>query len=85
MYIQNALVCAFKTLPCVPSNASLAVELMWSARDAEDAGTAKRRRERRLRQFLRHERLTIAMLLAETGHNPAPRGQTKARTGGRGT
>ena len=30
---------------------SLSVESMWSARDAEDAGTAKRRRERRLGQF----------------------------------
>ena len=46
----------------------LSVELMWSARDAEDAGTAKRRRERRLRQFLRHERCSWP-------------GQTQARSG----
>ena len=53
---------------------------MWSARNSGDAGTAKRRRERRLRQFLRHERLTVAMLLAETNHHAAPRGQSKARS-----
>ena len=40
-----------------------------------------RRRERRLRQFLRHERLTVAMLLAETNHHAAPRAQTMARSG----
>ena len=60
----------------------LSVELMWSARDAEDAGTAKSRRERRLRQFLRLERLTVAVFLAETQHHAALRGQTKARAGG---
>ena len=49
---------------------------------AEDAaGTGKRRRERQLRQFLRHERLTVAMLLADMNHPAAPRGQTKARSG----
>ena len=59
----------------------LSVEPMWSVPSAEHAaGTAKRRRERRLRQFLRHERLTVAMLLAETNH-AAPRG----RSGGVGT
>ena len=60
----------------------LSVELMWSARDAEDAGIAKRRRERRLRQFLRHERLTVAMLLAKIQHHAAPRGQNMARSRG---
>ena len=44
---------------------------MLSARNAEDAGTAKRRREGRLRQFLRHEWLTVPMLLAETQHHAA--------------
>ena len=48
---------------------------------AHAAGAAKRRRERRLRQFLRHERLTVAMLLAESQHHAAPRGQNKARSG----
>ena len=58
------------------------VEPMWSVPSAEHAaGAAKRRRERRLRQFLRHERLTVAMLLAETNHHAAPRGQTMARSG----
>ena len=60
----------------------LSVETMWSARNAKDAGTAKRRRERRLRQFLHHERLTVAMLLAETQHHAAPRGQNMARSRG---
>ena len=31
---------------------------------------------------MRHERLTVAMALAETNHHAAPRGQTKARAGG---
>ena len=61
---------------------SLSVESMWSARNAEDAGTAKRRRERRLRQFLRHERLSVAMALAESTHHAAPRGQRMASPGG---
>ena len=57
------------------------VESMWSVPSAEHAaGTAKRRRERRLRQFLQHERLAVAMLLAETNHHAAPRGQTMARS-----
>ena len=33
------------------------------------SGAAKRRRERRLRQFLRHERLIVAMALAENLHH----------------
>ena len=39
------------------------------------------RRHRRLRQFLRHERLTVAMLLAERDHHTAPRGRKQARSG----
>ena len=54
---------------------------MWTASMAEHAGAA-RRRQRRLRQWLRHERLSVAMALAETNHHAAPRGQTKARVGG---
>ena len=42
---------------------------------------SRRRRERRLRQFLRHERLTVAMLLATYLHHAAPRGQSRARSG----
>ena len=40
------------------------------------AGAAKRRRERRLRQWQRHERMTVAMALAEATHHAAPRRQT---------
>ena len=43
------------------------------------AGAAKRRRERRLRSWLRHERMTVAMALAEVTHHTAPRGQKTAR------
>ena len=46
---------------------------------------AARRRQRRLRQFLRHERLTVAVLLSERDHHTAPRGQQQARTGEGGT
>ena len=47
-----------------------------------DSGAAMRRRQRRLRQFIRHERLTVAMALAEMTHHSAPRRQTTARAGG---
>ena len=47
----------------------------------DHAGSAKRRRERRLRQFLRHERLTVAMVLSEKKHHTS-RGQRKDRTTG---
>ena len=43
------------------------------------AGAAKRRRERRLRSLLRHERMTVRMALAEVTHHTAPRGQKTAR------
>ena len=69
---------------CLALVSFLSVESMWSALNAEDAGTAKRWRERRFRQFLRHERLTVAMLLAETQHHAAPRGQNMARSRGGG-
>ena len=36
---------------------------------ARDAGSARRRRERRLRMHLRHERLSVAMALAEALHH----------------
>ena len=45
------------------------------------AGATRRRRERRLRQFLRHERPTVAMALAEKLHNTS-RGQRIARARG---
>ena len=46
------------------------------------SGSAKRRRERRLRAMLRHERQTVAMALAEKLHHSS-RGQKLARAGGR--
>ena len=51
---------------------------------ARDAGTsaARRRRERRLRSMLRHERMTVAMALAEMAHHSAPRRPTMARARG---
>ena len=45
-------------------------------------GSARRRRERRLRSMLRHERMSVAMALAEYTHHSAPRGQKMARAGG---
>ena len=44
-------------------------------------GSARRRRERRHRQFLRHERLSVAMALSETKHHTS-RGQRKDRAWG---
>ena len=41
-----------------------------------------RRRQRWLRQFLRHERLSVAMALAEFTHHTAPRRPTMARARG---
>ena len=51
-----------------------------TARDDAGCGTgsARRRRERRLRSFLRHERMAIAMTLAKYKHNSAQR-QKKVR------
>ena len=45
-------------------------------------GSALRRRQRRLRQWLRHERMTVAMALAESQHHAAPWGQSMARARG---
>ena len=44
-------------------------------------GSARRRRERRLRSMLRHERMSVAMALAESTHHGAQRQKT-ARAGG---
>ena len=44
-------------------------------------GVARRRRERRLRSWFRHEQQTVAMLLATFQHHSAPRGQKTARSG----
>ena len=45
-------------------------------------GAARRRRQRRLRAHWRHEQLSLQMLLAESQHHAAPRGQSKARSRG---
>ena len=46
---------------------------------AEHAGAAKRRLERRLRQWLRHDRMSVAIFLAESNHHAARRGHKLAR------
>ena len=49
--------------------------------DVDHAGTgsARRRRERRHRAYLRYARMSVAMALAEANHHTAPRGQKTAR------
>ena len=51
--------------------------------DVDSVTGAMRRRQRRLRQFLRHERLSVAMALAEKLHHTS-RSQRFARAGGEG-
>ena len=48
---------------------------------SERDGAAKRRRERRLRSWAKHERQTVAMALAEALHHSAPRRQKLGRAG----
>ena len=56
---------------------------MFGERDtAGGTGSARRRRERRLRAYLRYARMSVAMGLAESTHHSAPRGQKTARAGG---
>ena len=53
---------------------------MWSQFDGEHvAGAATRRRERRLRAYLKYARMSVQMALAEASHHTAPRGQRIAR------
>ena len=40
-----------------------------------DVGSALRRKQRRPHQLFRHERMTVAMTLAESNHHAAPRRQ----------
>ena len=61
-----------------PCKRPLAVDMMNVERAA---GAAQRRRGRRLRAALRHERQSIAMALAEMSHHTAPRGLRMARAG----
>ena len=67
--------------PRVRRDLSWMMDFMWSASMAEHAGAAKRRRERRLRAYLRYARMSVAMALAESNHHAAPRGRNMARTG----
>ena len=65
-----------------PSFVPLAVDIMDvdSAAVRGGTGSARRRRECRLRQNWRHEQLTLRTLLATYQHHAAPRGQTTARS-----
>ena len=56
---------------------------IWSQVHGEHVSAARRRRER-LGRFLRHERLSVALALAEMQHHTAPRGQNMARGWGGG-
>ena len=62
------------------SRRPLAVDMM----NVERVSAAERRRGRRLRASLRHERQSIAMALAEMSHHSAPRGPRMARAGEEG-
>ena len=55
------------------------VTMAFVARDT-DSSAGKRRRERRLRSWLRHARMTVAMALTESTHHSS-RGQTNAQAG----
>ena len=50
--------------------------------DHAGSGAARRRRERRLRAYLRYARMSVAMALAEVNHHTAPQGQRTARARG---
>ena len=54
---------------------------MSTARVDIAAGAAMRRRQRRLRSWLKQERMTVVMALAEASHHSAPRVQRTARAG----
>ena len=58
------------------------MDFTWAADGAAHAGAARRRRERRLRAYLRYARMSVAMALAEATHHTAPRGQKTARARG---
>ena len=56
-------------------------DFMWAAEGAAHAGAARRRKERRLRTYLRYARINVAMALAESNHHAVPRRQKMARAG----
>ena len=67
----------YKNNPCSSSIAFLCdfheISFMWAARNiAHAGGAARQRRGRRLRAGLLHERMTIAMVLAEMSHHAVP-------------
>ena len=53
--------------------------MMSTNAGVDTATAAARRRQRRLRSWLRHERMTVAMTLAEITHHTATRGPKMAR------
>ena len=57
---------------------SLAASQMMAGGEVDGEGAARRRRQRRLRSWLKHERQSVAMALAQYTHH-ASRGQTRAR------
>ena len=70
--------------PCVTLFASMALVVDTSVDNAPATGAARRRREQRLRAYLRYARMSVAMALAESNHHSAPRGQSMARAGEEG-
>ena len=60
-----------------------AVESQQEAMLATCDGSSARRRERRLRSMLSHERQTVTMALSETSHHSAPRGVRATYSGPR--
>ena len=68
---------------CTVLGDSFFVPLVVGRLGEHAAGAAKRRRERRLRQWQRHERMTVAMALAEATHHSAPRSQNTPHAGAR--
>ena len=67
-----ALLCVVNTVV-----RTLTVGLLMAERDG---GSARRRRERQLRSFLRHERMTVRMELAAALHHSAYKGAGPRRT-----
>ena len=55
--------------------------MMSTNAGVDTATAAARRRQRRLRSWLRHERMTVAMTLAEMMHHTALRGPKMTRVG----
>ena len=70
---------SFKRFPGLCSDL-FGEDFMWAAARADHAtGAARRRRERRLRAYLRYARMSVVMVLAESNHHVAPRRQRMAR------